>query len=143
MQRQGDLLAMKTEAFEDGILWITQGKTGARVRIRPADEILSILRKAKEEGRKHVLVNSYGDNGTSSGFRASLRKEMKRLGITGVRFHDLRGTGITYAYANGTDIEKIAEISGHSKSECETIIRKNYLAGGDVIDAIRRGTKSA
>lgn len=46
-----------------------------------------------------------------------------------------------YAYAHGIDIERIAEVSGHSKSECEGIIRKNYLAGGDAIDAIRKGTK--
>jgi hypothetical protein len=39
------------------------------------------------------------------------------------------------------DIERIAEISGHSKSECASIIRKNYLGSGDVIEAIRKGTK--
>lgn len=141
MQRQSDILTMPTIAFDGGRLWITQGKTGARVRVRPATEILQTLNDAKEKGRQRVLVNSFGDNWTSSGFRASWRKEMARLHITGVTFHDLRGTGITYAYANGMDIERIAEISGHSKTECETIIRKNYLAGGDVIDAIRAGTK--
>lgn len=143
MQRQSDILTMPTIAFDGGRLWITQGKTGARVRVRPATEILQILNDAKEKGRQRVLVNSFGDNWTSSGFRASWRKEMARLHITGVTFHDLRGTGITYAYANGMDIERIAEISGHSKTECETIIRKNYLAGGDVIDAIRAGTQQA
>ncbi|GAB5505697.1 MAG: hypothetical protein Rhirs2KO_08600 [Rhizobiaceae bacterium] len=29
------------------------------------------------------------------------------------------------------------------KAECERIIRKHYLAGADVIEAIRAGTKSA
>jgi integrase len=66
---------------------------------------------------------------------------MARLKITGIRFHDLRGTGISFAYANGMDIERIAEISGHSKAECEKIIRRHYLAGADVIEAIRSGTK--
>lgn len=141
MQRQGDVLALPTVAYDDGRLWITQGKTGARVRVRPADEIMPLLDAAKATQRQRVLVNSYGQNWTSSGFRASLRREMKRLGITGVRFHDLRGTAITYAYANGMEIERIAEISGHSKGECEAIIRKSYLAGADVIEAIRAGTK--
>ncbi|MEO3387371.1 tyrosine-type recombinase/integrase [Mesorhizobium sp. CAU 1741] len=141
MQRQSDVLTLTTMAYDDGRLWITQGKTRARVRIRPADELLPILQDAKDEKRQRVLVNSRGENWTSSGFRASLRKEMQRLKITGIRFHDLRGTGITYAYANGVEIERIAEISGHSKSECESIIRRNYLAGEGVIDAIRAGTK--
>lgn len=141
MQRKSDVLGLATVAFSDGVLWITQAKTGARVRIKPADEIMPMLRKAKDANRKRVLVNSFGDAWTSSGFDSSFRKEMQRLEISGVTFHDLRGTAITYAYAHGMDIERIAEISGHSKSECEGIIRKNYLAGGDVIEAIRKGTK--
>jgi integrase len=140
MQRQGDVLTMPTIAYDGGRLWITQGKTGERVCVRPANEIVPLLEAAKD--RQRILVNSYGQNWTSSGFRATWRKELKRLKIDGVTFHDLRGTGITYAYTNGMDIERIAEISGHSKSECEAIIRKNYLAGGDVIEAIRAGTKN-
>jgi integrase len=143
MQRQADILTMPTIAFDDGRLWITQGKTGARVRIRAPEDLLPNLNEAKDKGRQRVLVNSFGDNWTSSGFRASFRKEMGRLKISGVTFHDLRGTGITYAYSRGIDIERIAEISGHSKAECESIIRRNYLAGGDVIEAIRAGTKGA
>lgn len=141
MQRQSDVLALATIAYDDGRLWVTQGKTRARVRIRPADEIVPLLDDAKERKRQRVLVNSRGENWTASGFRASLRKEMARLKISGVRFHDLRGTAITYAYANGVEIERIAEISGHSRSECEAIIRRNYLAGEGVIEAIRAGTK--
>ena len=141
MQRQADILEMTTTAYDDGRLWITQGKTGARVRVRPADELVPILEEAKNQKRTRILVNSRGDNWSSSGFRSSFRAEMKRLEITGVRFHDLRGTGISYAYANGMDIERIAEISGHSKKECEGIIRRHYLAGADVIEAIRSGTK--
>ena len=139
MQRQGDILTMPTISYDSGRLWIRQGKTGERVIIRPADEILTILEEAK--GRQRVLVNSFGDHWTTSGFQASWRKELARLKITDVTFHDLRGTGVSYAYANGMDVERIAEISGHSKSECEAIIRKHYLAGADVIEAIRAGTK--
>jgi hypothetical protein len=47
-----------------------------------------------------MLVNSFGDNWTSSGFWALWRKEMTRLGIKGVTLHDLRGTAITFAYAH-------------------------------------------
>lgn len=139
MQRQADILTMPTIAYDGGRLWITQGKTGARVRVRPAEALVPILEASK--GRQRILVNSYGDNWTSDGFRSSWGKEIGRLNIEGVTFHDLRGTGISYAYANGMDIERIAEVSGHSKAECEAIIRRHYLAGSDVIEAIRAGTK--
>jgi integrase len=141
MQRQADILTMETKAYDDGRLWIIQGKTKARVRVRPADELLPILADAKAKGRKHVLVNSFGDNWTSSGFRSSFGKECARLKIEDVRFHDLRGTGISYAYAHGMDVDRIAEISGHSKADCEAIIRRHYLAGSDVIEAIKKGTQ--
>ncbi|WP_346657234.1 tyrosine-type recombinase/integrase [Rhizobium herbae] len=148
MQRQADVLTMPTLAFDGERTSIKQGKTGARVRVVAAPDILPILGKAKREERQRVLVNSYGQNWTSSGFRASWRKEMARLKITGVTFHDLRGTAITYAYANlnrshDEKIKLIAEISGHSAEEAESIIRKHYLAGQEVIDAIGRGTKKA
>lgn len=146
MQRQADLLTMPTLAFDDENVMIRQQKTGARIRVRAAPEILPILRRAKDANRQRVLVNSFGQNWSSSGFRASWRKEMARLKITGVTFHDLRGTAITYAYANldrshEEKIRLIAEISGHSKEDAEAIIRRHYLAGQEVIDAIGRGTK--
>lgn len=142
MQRQGDILTMPTMAYADGRLWITQAKTGARVSIQPAEEIIPILERAKAENRQRILQNSFKQHWTSDGFRASFRKVLSDLKITGVRFHDLRGTGITYAHAHGMDIEQIADISGHSKKECDAVIRKYYLAGGDVFDAIRKGTTS-
>lgn len=146
MQRQADVLTMPTLAFDGSRVMIRQGKTGARVRVAAAPDILLALRKAKEAGRQRVLVNSFGQNWTSSGFRASWRKEMARLGIKGVTFHDLRGTAITFAYSHldkshDEKIKLIAEISGHSQEDAETIIRKHYLAGQEVIEAIGKGTK--
>jgi integrase len=148
MQRQADILTMPTLAFDGRNASIKQGKTGARVRVVAAPDILPILGKAKRENRQWVLVNSFGQNWTSSGFRSSWRKEMARLEIKGVTFHDLRGTAITFAYANldrshDEKIKLISEISGHSSDEAESIIRKHYLAGQEVIDAIGRGTNKA
>lgn len=148
MQRQSDILTMPTLAFDGERVSIKQGKTGARVRVVVAPDILPILRKAKEGKQQRVLVNSFGQNWTSSGFRASWRKEMKRLKITGVTFHDLRGTAITFAYSqldksHDEKIKLISEISGHSQEDAESIIRKHYLAGQEVIDAIGRGTNKA
>lgn len=146
MQRQADILTMPMIAFDGERVSIKQGKTGARVRVVAAPDILPILQDAKTTNRQRVLVNSFGQNWTSSGFKSSWRKEMARIGIKGVTFHDLRGTAITYAYAHldrshEEKIRLIAEISGHSREDAEAIIRRHYLAGQEVIDAISRGTK--
>lgn len=63
------------------------------------------LDEAKAQKRQRVLVNSRGTNWTSSGFRSSLRTEMARLKISDIRFNDLRGTAITYAYAKGVEMK--------------------------------------
>ncbi|MCZ7851187.1 integrase [Agrobacterium salinitolerans] len=146
MQRQADILTMPMIAFDGQRVSIKQGKTGARVRITAAPAILPILQDAKDSGRQRVLVNSFGQNWTASGFKSSWRKEMARLKIKGVTFHDLRGTAITYAYAHlnrshEDKVQLIAEISGHSREEAEGIIRRHYLAGQEVIDAISKGTR--
>lgn len=146
MQRQADILTMPTLAFDGVRVSIKQGKTGARVRVMAAPDILPILRKAKENNQTRILRNSFGQAWTSSGFRASWRKEMARLGIKGVTFHDLRGTAITFAYAHldrshEEKIKLISEISGHSADDAESIIRRHYLAGQEVVEAIGRGTK--
>ncbi|MCZ7496307.1 integrase [Agrobacterium rhizogenes] len=146
MQRQADILSMPMIAFDGERVSIKQGKTGARVRITAAPAILPILQDAKDSGRQRVLVNSFGQNWTASGFKSSWRKEMIRLKIKGVTFHDLRGTAITYAYAHldrshEEKIQLIAEISGHSREDAEGIIRRHYLAGQEVIDAIKKGTR--
>lgn len=146
MQRQADILSMPMIAFDGQRVSIKQGKTGARVRITAAPAILPILQDAKETSRQRVLVNSFGQNWTPSGFKSSWRKEMARLSIKGVTFHDLRGTAITYAYAHldrshEDKVQLIAEISGHSREEAEGIIRRHYLAGQEVIDAISKGTR--
>ena len=61
---------------------------------------------------------------------------MQRLGISGVTFHDIRGTGISLLHrAAGLPIADIATISGHSPAEAEAIIRSHYLASEAVANA--------
>lgn len=92
------------------------------------------------KGRPTVLVNSHGNRWTLTGFNSSIRKEKQRLDLGDVTLQDLRGTGVSYACAQRISIKDIANVTGHSENECEAIIRKHYLAGESVIDAIRAGT---
>src|SRR5690606_29352283 len=54
MQRQSDILTMPTLAFDGSRVSIKQGKTGARVRVAAAEDILPVLRQAKGEKRQRV-----------------------------------------------------------------------------------------
>lgn len=65
-----------------------------------------------------------------SGFKKSWGTAVRQAGISGVTFHDLRGTFITLASRAGVAIKDIAEASGHDEKECERVIRQHYLASG-------------
>ncbi|MCZ4289934.1 hypothetical protein [Hoeflea alexandrii] len=89
-----------------------------------------------KDTKTKVLVNSLGERWTPTGFRASWRKEMARLKITGVTFHDLGGTGISWLHRVAKlPIADIAAISGHSADEAEAIIRHHHLASEAVASA--------
>lgn len=75
-----------------------------------------------------------------TGFKSSWRKAVAAVGIKGKTFHDLRGTFITLAYRNGASIKQIAEVSGHSEKDAETIIRKHYLVSSAVMEKIESRT---
>jgi integrase len=126
-QRQGDLLRLGWPAYQAGVIRLKQSKTGAMVAIKlPADlatELDAIPRTAVT-----ILTNSRGTPWTTSGFRASWNDTVKRAGISGLTFHDLRGTFITTKYREGWTINEITQASGHMESAAEEIIRKHYLA---------------
>jgi integrase len=75
----------------------------------------------------NVLTNSLGRPWSASAFRAAFIKTCRKAGISGLHFHDLRGTFIARQYGAGESISDIAAISGHSERNAEQVIRKNYM----------------
>ena len=140
-QRQGDLLALTWTAYDGQYLTLRQGKTGSAVRVKVAAELKTLL-----DGQKRtavtILTNRSGVPYTE-GFRSSWRKAMAAAGVTGVTFHDLRGTFITHAYRNGASFKEIAEVSGHSEKDAERIIKKHYLRSDSAVVALERRNEKA
>lgn len=125
-QRQGDLLALTWNAWDGRIISLRQAKGGKRVRI-VANEPLKAMLDAMPRKAVTILTNGRGLP-WGSGFGGYFRKWQNRLGVTGVTFHDLRGTFITNAYEEGYSIKQISEASGHSERDADRIIRDHYLA---------------
>ncbi|WP_273688392.1 tyrosine-type recombinase/integrase [Ketogulonicigenium vulgare] len=115
-QRRGDvLLKLYDEKIISGTWYLGQGKTGNDVPVPLHPVVLSILdseraesrRKGLEDPRRPLLTNSRGRTWTTSGFGASWRKELIRLGLRPERnedyeqgqfeptFHGLRHTNAT------------------------------------------------
>jgi integrase len=92
-QRQGDLLRLPWSAYETPYIRLRQSKGGRRVAM-PAGEPLRTLLDATERRGPLILTNTLGRPWTSDGFRTSWAKACERASITGLTFHDLRGTAV-------------------------------------------------
>jgi integrase len=151
-QRQGDLLRLPWTAYDGQYIRLRQSKTGARVQIR----VVGPLKAALDAAAKHktsvlILNTSEGRPWTGDGFRSSWRKACANAGLSGLTFHDLRGTAVTrLALAGGTEVE-IANYTGLSLTDVRAILDKHYLsrdprfadsAAAKLERAIKKGTNS-
>jgi len=126
-QRQGDLLRLPWSAYDGKHIRLRQSKGGARVVIRVGAPLKAALDAAPRRSTI-ILTTSDGRPWTPDGFRASWGKACRKAGITGVTFHDLRGTAVTrLAIAECTEPE-IATITGHSLRSVRAILDTHYLA---------------
>lgn len=140
-QRQGDLLKLTWSAYDGTHITLRQSKTGSRVRVKVAQELKALL-DAQKRIAVTILTNRMGLP-YKEGFRSSWAKACELAGVEGVTFHDLRGTFITLAHREGASIREIAEVSGHSEKDAESIIRKHYLKGDSAVTKLEQRNKKS
>jgi integrase len=129
-QRQGDLLRLPWSSYDGSHVRFRQSKTGRRVTM-PAGAPLKVLLDGTERRSPLILTNSYGRPWTSDGFRTSWSKACARAGVTGLTFHDLRGSAVVRLALAEATVPQIATFTGHSLKDVEAILDAHYL-GRDV-----------
>ena len=138
-QRQGDLLRLTWAAYDGNAIRLKQGKTGARVVI-PVSSMLKTALDATARTSPVILLSSEGRPWTSDGFRSSWRKACKACGVSGVTFHDLRGTAVSRLALAGCSEAEIATLTGHTLNDVRSILDAHYLNRDPAlaIEAIRK-----
>lgn len=126
-QRQGDLLRLPWSAYDGKHIVLRQGKGGRRLKI-PVGAPLRAYLDAMARVSTMMLTNAYEAPWTSDGFRTSWGKACAKAGITGLTFHDLRGSAVTRLAIAGCTVPEIASITGHSLKDVEDILDKHYLS---------------
>ena len=144
-QRQGDLLRLPWSAYDGKHIRLRQSKSGKPVVILVGAPLKAALDAAPKRS-PIILTNSDGKPWTSDGFRASWGKACKRAGVSGVTFHDLRGTAVTRLALVGATEAEIANITGHSLRDVHAILDMHYLArdpalGENAISQARKGNE--
>ena len=144
-QRQGDLLKLAWSNYDGTHIRLRQSKTSARVAI-PVGAPLKVLLDGSEKHGPLILVSTDKRPWTPDGFRASWGKAMKKAGVTGVTFNDLRGTAATRLAVAGCTEAEIATITGHSLRDVRSILDAHYLhrdpaLAESAIRKLERGTR--
>jgi len=117
--RKGDLLGIMISDVKPDGLYVRQGKTGKRQIFEWSPELRRIVAEARALPRRvHTMYLFTSRNGTpysSDGFDSNWQRIMKRTGIAGVHFHDIRGKSITDAKA-ASGIDNAQALAGHKNS---------------------------
>jgi integrase len=158
-QRQGDLLnlvdqvgatSIAQKASDGEPLRFLQAKTGARVMVFPAPDLVKRLKAAEKRraalckvvplgGFLPVIVDEHdGEAWTGQNFRHAFVKVRRAAAtpacreVADLHFHDLRDTAVTWLARAGCTIPEICSYTGHSLQSATTIL-KHYLELGEPI----------
>ena len=125
-QRQGDLIKLPWSAYDGSHIRLKQGKTGKRVVVRVAGPLKAILDSTPKRAVT-ILTTATGSSWTGNTFGTAWRRLCRKAQVSGLTFHDLRGTAVTrLAHAGATEAE-IASVTGHSSREVGAILDAHYL----------------
>lgn len=106
----------------------TSTKNGQKRIVKPADEVMNVLKAERAKQAKNALKNGSGFcNSMNLVFTDELgnhlkgvtvynhlKRLLKSIGLENVRFHDLRHTYATLSIQNGDDIKTVSGNLGHA-----------------------------
>jgi integrase len=99
--RRGELLALTPSAWRDGALWLATSKSGRPRRV-PVPPFL-----APACARLPLKT-------TAPHLRVDFEQARAAVGLSGVRFHDLRHTYASLLVQAGVDLRAVKDLMGHS-----------------------------
>jgi len=133
--RGGDLVKITwPQVGRTGIRLHTSKSSGKRAAVIPITRKLGALLDGI--GRRDVgtvLVSATGTPWTLDGLKTAMQREKTAKGITGLRFHDLRGTAATNFIRAGLPVADVATILGWDQQ------RTAALASYVTADAVAAG----
>lgn len=153
-QRQGDILALKRQAYRAGVFHLTQRKTGARVSVPHSDSVhgrvdaeLRRQHARKVEGTHLLLCETTGQAWKEDHFRhvfAAVRaataaewpvfeiSDGSHVVTAELQFMHLRHTAVTALAVAGCTALEIAGITGHTIKSVDQILDRYLVRTSDL-----------
>lgn len=129
-----DLCKLTWSQISENAIQFNRSKTGELATVPIYREIRSILDSIPKISPQ-VLTNTRGRPWTPDGLGTAFDKAKRKAGITDLRFHDLRGTAVTFLYAQGLSDAEVADIVGWSEKSVSAI-KKKYVSRETVSSAM-------
>jgi integrase len=111
-QRRSDLVKMKWSEFDGEFIQVRQQKTGALVSI-PCHKELRAELESMPRVAETILVGERGVPVSSITLAATVRTELRKMGVDGYSIHGLRKNAAVALADAGCDAFEIASITGH------------------------------
>lgn len=111
-QRPADVLKLQRSDIRDGSLWVTQGKTGKKLRISITGELATVIARIQDRPRKAtglwLIQDEKGRRLTYFALRSRFDKAREAAGIN-FQFRDIRAKSATDA----EDLQYAQKLLGH------------------------------
>lgn len=131
-QRVGDILKARRQDIADGVLWIVQEKTGAKVGVKVEGELARVLERAL--GRERPIPSMYiiaDRQGQRVAYNALNARFRKARGEQLWQFRDIRAKTAT----DIPDLRGAQLLLGHAAETTTTIYRRS---AGEVVAPLER-----
>ncbi len=127
-QRQSDVLAMRWSDVRDGLIAVTQAKTGKKLWIPLHGNLTAAIGEIHRDS-VHILTSSKRTPWTSDGFKSSWNAEFKRPKMQSLRdggcvFHGLRKSAVVFLLEAGCSDAEVSSITGQSRQMVEHYARQ-------------------
>jgi integrase len=127
-QRMGDVLKMRWDDIEDGLIAVTQTKTKKKLWV-PMHAQLRPMLEEMARAATTILTSSKGTPWTVMGFRASWGTQlngdtMRVLRDKGRVFHGLRKSAVVFLLEAGCTDAEVAAVTGQSRQMVEHYSRQ-------------------
>lgn len=126
-QRKGDAVKMGWKDIDGGRIIVTQEKTGKRLRIKMAPQLVEAIRAMPVTGRDTFLVTSFGKPYTANGFGNAFKDWCRDADLPHCCTHGLRKANARRGAELGATNQQLKAVGGWSNdAEVST-----YTAGAE------------
>jgi integrase len=126
--RRGEILSLKWDQIRGGFIYLEKTKTNESRQIPVSDALEALFKDIRQkDGLRYEHVFTFRGKPIERDLHVGFNAAVKRAGLVGFRFHDLRHTFASQMVLNGGSLKAVQEILGH-KSMTMTL-RYAHLTG--------------